>query len=685
MKRYLVTKLAWLFATLLFVIVVSFTLTKATGIDPCRLQKATPQYVAQCHARWGLDQPVPVQLGRYLKNLALFDLGDSIQHEGQSINELIVDALPRTLGIVLLSIGLSLVLGTLAGTIAAYWQSTRIDNLIMGIAMVGLAVPEMVVAPILILCFVLTWQLLPRSGLATPASYILPVLALTIIHTADIARLARSGMIDVLRQDYIRTARAKGLRERTIVLRHAIRLGTTAVVSYLGPILANTIAGGVFVVEAMFGIAGLSYLFIDGAMSDPFDLYMVMGSTVMLAALILVMNFLVDIVYAILNPRLRLEVTKGNAGGIIASIRAIGILVVLVISGVMLAKAVVLAVQPISAYADVMTATFHHTTLLLSVAWAGIGVLLMKSYRTTKDRANKSPMTEMWRRLAKNRAAFVSCIVLYAMTFACLFLPWLMEQAFGVTFDSTDLYNTSAAPPFARWLGVREAASWLHLLGTDELGRDLFVRNLVGLRMSLAIGFASLVVAVSIGVLYGTTAAYVGGAVDNVMMRFVDMLYSIPYLVLVILLTKITGRNTLLLFVGIGFVSWLTLSRVTRGEVLKIKHQEFVEAARSVGASSWRIITRHLIPNALGTVIVYATRLMAVIVLSESFLSFLGFGVQEPNASLGILLRDGGKVMEHYWWLTVAPAGTLALLLYALNYLGDGLRDALDPRMRGTR
>jgi oligopeptide transport system permease protein len=234
------------------------------------------------------------------------------------------------------------------------------------------------------------------------------------------------------------------------------------------------------------------------------------------------------------------------------------------------------------------------------------------------------------------------------------------------------------------WLGTKEVASWSHLFGTDTLGRDLLARTLVGGRMSLTIAFAALIVSVSIGVLYGTYAAYAGGKVENIMMRLVDVIYSLPYMILVILLVAFLGRSILLLFIAIGCVSWLTLARITRGQVLKIKGLEFVQVAQVTGASTWRILTIHLIPNAIGPIIIYATRLVALIVLEEAFLSFIGIGVQEPMASWGILIRNGNEVKEYYWWMLTFPGVFLAITLYCLNYVGDGLRDALDPSLKGA-
>ncbi|MCS5662419.1 MAG: ABC transporter permease [Dehalococcoidia bacterium] len=220
-----------------------------------------------------------------------------------------------------------------------------------------------------------------------------------------------------------------------------------------------------------------------------------------------------------------------------------------------------------------------------------------------------------------------------------------------------------------------------HLLGTDELGRDLFTRILYGGRISLMVGLCATAVSLTFGVLFGAVAGFFGGRVDDLMMRFVDILYALPFTIFVILLTVIFDRNIWNLFLAIGAVEWLTMSRIVRGQVLSLRKQEFVEAAIALGIPQWRIVLRHIIPNCLGTVIVYTTLTIPVVMLLEAFLSFLGLGVQPPMSSWGLLIRDGSKVLEEFPWLMLFPGMTLAMTLFSLNFLGDGLRDALDVRV----
>ena len=294
---------------------------------------------------------------------------------------------------------------------------------------------------------------------------------------------------------------------------------------------------------------------------------------------------------------------------------------------------------------------------------------------------------DAWRRLLKNKLAVFGLIVVIVITLASILGPLIIKAALGITPDyipSNDVKLIKSFPPFT---GVNGEFSWIHPMGTDNAGRDQLARVLQGGQISLFVGIISTLVSLIIGVSYGAVAGYVGGRLDNLMMRLVDVLYSLPYVILVIVLLSMfrsqTARGQLvLLFVALGSVSWLTMARIVRGQVLSLKNQEFVLAARATGVSTGRIIFRHLVPNTLGPVIVYATLTIPQVMLTEAFLSFLGFGVQAPLASWGSLASDGVQNIAIFPWQLIFPGVTMALTLFSLNFLGDGLRDALDPQMR---
>jgi oligopeptide transport system permease protein len=281
------------------------------------------------------------------------------------------------------------------------------------------------------------------------------------------------------------------------------------------------------------------------------------------------------------------------------------------------------------------------------------------------------------RRLLRNRAAMASIIILAVIALMAVFAPLLSQYAY----DQIDYDVVTCSPNWWTQDGACNAGG-THWLGTDAVGRDLFVRILYGARVSLAVGLVATLVSLLIGVLYGATAGYLGGRIDNLMMRMVDILYSLPFIFFVIILMVLFNRSFFLLFVAIGAVEWLTMARIVRGQTLSIKHKEFVEAARAGGVGGWGIILRHIIPNVVGPVVVYVTLTVPSVILTESFLSFLGMGIQEPLTSWGVLISDGASQMETAPWLLVFPALFMAVTLFCFNFIGDGLRDAFDPKDR---
>jgi oligopeptide transport system permease protein len=271
---------------------------------------------------------------------------------------------------------------------------------------------------------------------------------------------------------------------------------------------------------------------------------------------------------------------------------------------------------------------------------------------------------DAWIKLRKNRMALFGFTVLLILCVVSLLTPLIAPYSY----EEQDLMLGATPPSAAHWLG------------TDIFGRDMLTRIMYGGRVSLMVGFIATAVALVIGILWGSIAGFIGGRVDAVMMRIVDIMYALPFMIFIVLLMVVFGRNILLLFVAIGAVEWLTMARIVRSQVMALRKQEFIEAAYSMGLSRWAIIRRHIIPNTLGPVIVYTTLTIPSVMLLEAFLSFLGLGIQPPQSSWGLLINYGVETMEEYPWLLIFPGITLSLTLFALNFLGDGLRDALDPR-----
>ncbi|MGE3475546.1 MAG: ABC transporter permease subunit [Rhodospirillaceae bacterium] len=288
---------------------------------------------------------------------------------------------------------------------------------------------------------------------------------------------------------------------------------------------------------------------------------------------------------------------------------------------------------------------------------------------TAGEVEGRSLWQDAWRRLKRNRAALASMIVLGVIAAVCLIGPYTLPWPY----DAIDWDHVEAMPPNPA-LG--------HYLGTDSVGRDLLARTLVGGRVSLMVGVLATTVALFIGVTVGAVAGFVGGRVDQLLMRLVDLLYSVPLTFFVIILMVMFGRNFILMFLAIGAVEWLTMARIVRGQTLSLKSKEFIEAARASGGSTAGIILRHIVPNVLGVVIVYVTLTIPQVILLESFLSFLGLGVQEPLTSWGVLLNEGAAELEVNPQTLIVPAVFMTATLFCFNFLGDGLRDALDPKDR---
>ncbi len=283
---------------------------------------------------------------------------------------------------------------------------------------------------------------------------------------------------------------------------------------------------------------------------------------------------------------------------------------------------------------------------------------------TPEIEAGSSLWQDAWIKLRNNHMAMIGLVILSSFCLIALLTPWIAPYGY----EEQDLLLGASAPSSEHWLG------------TDIFGRDMLTRIMYGGRVSLTVGIIATAVALVIGVLWGTIAGFIGGRTDAVMMRIVDILYALPFMIFIVMLMVVFGRNIFLLFFAIGAVEWLTMARIVRGQVMSLRKQEFVEAAYSLGLTRWAIIRRHIIPNTLGPVIVYTTLTIPSVMLLEAFLSFLGLGIQPPQSSWGLLINYGVETMEEYPWLLIYPGLALSITLFALNFLGDGLRDALDPR-----
>src|SRR5580658_5946303 len=539
--------------TLFVVITVAFFMMRAAPGNPFSIdRKLPPEVLKNIEAKYHMDRPLIVQYGEYLGGVLHGDFGPSLKYRDKSVLDIIGQNYLVSLKIGLAAFAIMVIVGVTLGVFAALRQNGPADYTVMSIAIVGICIPSFVTAPLLQLAFGSDLGWLPISGWnggAVP-NMVLPVLVLATPQIAIISRLTRAGMIEALKSNYVRTARAKGLPEWRIVTKHALRAAVLPLVSYPGPAFAGLITGSL-VVEGIFGL-----------------------------------------------PR---------------------------------------------------PGQFPAAPLV---------------ERAVKGR---SLWDDARRRLLRNRAAVAGMIILAVLVLAALIGPFLVPFRYDQI-----IKNDVWAPPLTGG----------HLLGADSLGRDLLARMFTGLGVSLSIGAVATSVSLVIGVAWGATAGYLGGGGDEVMMRIVDVLYSLPYIFFVIILMVTFGSNFILLFVAIGAVQWLTMARIVRGQTLSLKQKEFLEAARAAGLTRSAIIRRHIVPNLLGPVVVYVTLTIPGVILAESFLSFLGLGVQPPIASLGTLISTGAQDMELAPWTLIFPSLTMVATLMCFNFIGDGLRDALDPKDR---
>lgn len=616
MRRYILRRVGASLLTLFVVVTLTFFMMRAIPGGPFTDERAIPAHVLEnMMERYGLNDPLYVQYGRYLWNALRCDLGPSYRYEGLTVNELIADSFPVSLLVGGLALALSLLLGIPAGVLSALRRGGWQDRLAMVLATLGVAIPNFVVATVLVYFFAYQWGWVSVGFWEGLPTAILPAMTLAGYPTAFVSRLTRSSMLEVLQQDYIRTAAAKGLRERTVVYIHALRNALIPVVTYMGPLIAGILTGS-FVIEKVFGVPGLGTFFVTSITNR--DYTTIMGVTIFYSALLIFLNLAVDVCLGLIDPRIRM-----GAGGMIE---------------VRFAETAPDEFTPLSPE-ERMGMEFTRPSL--------------------------SYWGDAWGRLRRDRLALAGGVILLILVLAVAgpwFSPW--------SYEAQDFMESNEPPSLAHWFG------------TDMFGRDLFVRVLYGARISLAVGFMASFISLFIGVLYGGVSGLAGGRLDNLMMRVVDVIYSVPMMIYVILLMVVVGPGLRSIFITLGVSYWAPMARIVRAEVMRLKNEEFVLAASALGASNRRILLRHLLPNAMGPILVTLTFSIPGAIFTEAFLSFVGLGVSAPMASWGVLCSDAMSSLSVYPWQLFFPAAAISVTILAFNFLGDGLRDALDPRLR---
>lgn len=648
MGPYLLRRLGEMVPVLLVVATAAFLLVKVVPGSPFDTDRPMPAEIKARYERfYGLDQPTHVQFGRYVANLLRGDLGLSTKYHGWTVNELVAPRVPVSIQLGLLSLLLAVAVGIPVGVLAASRPDSWLDRLPMGFSLLGICLPSFVIGPLLSLLLSRWLGLVPPCGWGGPEHLLLPVLTLGIVVAAPIARLTRGAMLEVRASDYVRTAQAKGLGPFRVWFVHTLRNALLPVVTYLAPAAAGLVSGS-FVVESMFDVPGLGRLFVTSVTNR--DATLIVGLTLLYASFLLVLNLLADLALAWLNPRLKRSQAEssGMTPGYLAGILLAPAALLLLHAGL---GALGEAVGPAPAW---LTGDAARVTAAVVV---GLPVLLLLA---VVARA----ILRGWERFRRNRPAVVAAVFLVVVGSLCLAAGWVAPHDFRA-----QNLALGPVPP--------EASHWL---GTDILGRDLLSRVLHGGGVSIRVGLIATVIALLFGTAYGIAAAQVGGTRGEAMMRVVDVINTLPLTLIIILCTVVFGQELWLLYVVVGGISWLTMARVVRNQVLAFRSTPFVQAAETMGASTRRIILRHYLPNLAGTLAIYGTLTVPGVMLLEAFVSFLGLGVQAPMTSWGLLIKEGADVMEECPWILLAPSTLFALTLLALNYVGDGLRDAFDPR-----
>lgn len=663
MLTYLARRLAGLAPVLLGITVVCFLILHlAPGSPTDALGELNPKMSREAVERmrefYGLDQPLHVQYWTWLKRALVFDFGRSFGGDHRMVIEKIMERLPITVLlnslVLLISLPLTIAIGIFSARRRGQWS----DRALAVFVFLGISAPSFWVAQLMMLGFAVRLGWLPISGLHSLGYESWPlwrqwldfahhlVIPLTVGlfgSLAGISRFMRSSMLEVLKQDYIQTARAKGLAERAVYYRHALRNSLLSLITILGWSIPGLLGGSVLI-ETVCNIPGLGRLFYEAVISR--DYMLVMGELYIGAILTLGGNLVADIAYSFADPRIRLDSGSQRSAWLGEAL--------LVGAGALL--------------------------VLLAVNWGGSlleGLRVMQSGLASTRWAPVIPalvlaglllwlMPKAWRLLEGHRMGRAGLVFVTVIGLAAMTAPWIARH------DPTTLNVVRAlegpGPDF--WLG------------TDELGRDLFARMLYGARISLLVGFVAVGISSLIGISLGAAAGYFRGAVEHFIMRLVDVMMCIPAFFLVLAVIAFVSPSIWNIMAVIGVTSWMGICRLVRAEFLSLREREFTQAAAALGVGQLKIMFRHILPNALAPVFVYAVLGIASAILVESGLSFLGLGVQPPTPSWGNILSGSRDKLEYAWWLSIFPGLAILTTVLSYNLLGEALRDALDPRLR---
>lgn len=609
----------------------------------------------------GLDQPYLVRLGKFLyQTFIQFDFGTSYMTSVAVIDELSL-RVPIT---ILLSLGfmaVKIVVGIPLGVVAAVKRNKWQDKACMLIALIGVSLPNFLVALMLVLVFSVKLNLLPAFGTGGIQYYIMPIIAGSLVGLATQARQTRSSMLDVIRADYVTTARAKGLSEWRIILRHVIPNGMIPVIQVLGNGLGAAMAGAL-VVEKVFSIPGLG-VYLTNAVSQR-DYPVVQSCVLVLALIFSLIMLLVDLAFAFVDPRIKAQYeghSKAKKKKVIEAVESKEQIFAKTSSQQYILeetkKGVPHPLDEPSPYVYKLPDDYvEELAENENSAAAQLG----------KEQKNSFFQVVAHRMIKNNKTAVVALAVLILITVAGLLAPVIAPYSY----EEMDLINTFALPSAEHWFG------------TDNFGRDIFSRVLYGVRYSIGIGVGSQVLPLIVGLLLGCMAGFFGGVVDAVIMRLLDILQAIPYLLLAVIISSALGGGIINTILALSIPEISNIARLARAQFLSLRSQEYVEAAASINCSKGRQIVKHILPNALSPVIVTVTMDIGRVIMAASQLSYIGLGIRPPTPEWGAMIVDGQDWFRFYPHLVLFPGLVLAVVVLCFNMFGDGLRDAMDPKLK---
>ena len=704
MLRYIIKRILFLIPIIIcvsFIVFALMELTPGSIIDAMVSPSMTAEDIAVLREKFDLDRSMLYRYGKYMYNLVQGDLGISY-FGGINVWETYISRLPNTLLLSLASLIIGVVISIPMGIRAARRAGKASDTVTTATALVGMSMPSFWLGLLLLFLFSYNLRWLPSGGnTAGIKSYILPAICSGFMLMAISTRQTRSSMLEVLNADYLRTARAKGVPERMVIRKHALGNALIPIITTIGGSLSMSLAGSA-VVETVFTWPGVGRMIVEAVMAR--DVTMTCGSVIMTTILYVVIQLIVDLLYAFVDPRIKAQysktvkkrwrdssVTKARIEPVI--LRPETVATETVESGkqddrkesidnepaiVVTAENEALPHEENIEKTEAFLQTAGKVTSVeiadnteneklvavmqsaVSIESAEIGDLASAKYK------RRSHFNEIFHGIRKNKSAMAGLVIV------CFLLLVLLGSLF-INYQS--VVEQSIPNRLAR-------SDSQHLFGTDELGRDVFLRTLYGTRYSIAIGFGSTAIALIIGVMLGAIAGYFGGFVENLIMRFVDVVASIPGMLLGMVIVTVLGTSLRNLIIAVGVTAVPVFIRITRASVLTVRNNEFVEAARAIGLPNIRIIFRQVLPNGLSPIIVTFTASLGTAIIVGAGLSFLGFGIPVPQPEWGAIISGGRMFLRAAPHIMAAPGIAIMITVLAFNLLGDGLRDALDPKLK---